>query len=180
VSGTIAGLPIELAHLSWLIGDWEGVGLGQYPTIDDFRYGQHVSITSDGRPFLYYESRSWLLDDAGNVVRKTASESGFFRPRPDNGVELLLSHPTGYSEVWHGEVTVTGMTHDRITGAQMELRTDLVARTESAKPYTAGHRLYGLVNGELLWTFDMAAMGEGLSNHLAARLLPVHGSAATG
>lgn len=174
----VAGLPIELAHLSWLVGEWEGVGLGQYPTIDDFRFGQRVSIHSDGRPFLHYRSRSWLLDDDGNMVRQTASESGYFRPRPDNGVELLLSHPTGYSEVWHGSVTVTGLQDARITGAQMELRTDLVARTESAKPYTSGHRLYGLVNGELLWTFDMAAMGEPLSNHLAARLTPVHDLAA--
>ncbi len=59
------------------------------------------------------------------------------------------------------------------TGAKLELRTDVVARTGAAKPYTAGHRLYGLVNDELLWTFDMAAMGHELQNHLAARLTPM-------
>lgn len=178
MSDSVVGLPIELAHLSWLVGDWEGVGLGQYPTIEDFRFGQRIAIHCDGRPFLHYRSRSWLLDDDGNPVRQTASEAGYFRPRSDNGVELLLSHPTGYSEVWHGAVNVTGLQDARITGAQMELRTDLVARTESAKPYTAGHRLYGIVNGELLWTFDMAAMSEPLSNHLAARLRPLHDPAA--
>ncbi len=180
MSGTIAGLPIELAHLSWLVGEWEGVGLGQYPTIDDFRFGQRIAVSGDGRPFLSYRSRSWLLDEHGQLVRPLAAESGYFRPRPDNGVELLLSHPTGYSEVWHGSVLVTGLETARITGAQMELRTDLVARTESAKEYTAGHRLYGLREGELLWTFDMAAVGHPLSNHLAARLRPVDEPRAAG
>jgi len=48
-----------------------------------------------------------------------------------------------------------------------------VMRTESAKEYSGGQRLYGLVEGDLLWTFDMAAVGEPLTNHLAARLQPV-------
>ena len=38
----------------------------------------------------------------------------------------------------------------------------MVARTASAKEYCAGHRLYGLVEGELLWAFDMAAVGQPL------------------
>ena len=45
-----------------------------------------------------------------------------------------------------------------------------VARTATAKEYTGGHRLYGLVQGDLYWTFDMAAMGQELQNHLAAQL----------
>ena len=57
-----------------------------------------------------------------------------------------------------------------ITGARAELRTDAVMRTASAKDYSQGHRLYGLVEGRLLWTFDMAAVGQPLGNHLAATL----------
>ena len=110
------------------------------------------------------------MDADGNRIRPTATESGFLRPYPDRTVELLLTHPTGYTEIWEGKVEVTGLLQDTITGAKMELRTDVVARAEAAKPYSAGHRLYGLVQGELLWTFDMAAMGLDLQNHLAARL----------
>ena len=51
------------------------------------------------------------------------------------------------------------------------MATDVVARTHSAKEYNAGHRLYGLVDGDLLWTFDMAAMGQELQPHLWARLV---------
>ena len=57
-----------------------------------------------------------------------------------------------------------------ITGARVELRTDVVTRTPSAKDYSQGHRLYGLVDTRLLWTFDMAAVGQPLVNHLAATL----------
>ena len=43
-------------------------------------------------------------------------------------------------------------------------------RTETAKEYNAGHRLYGLVDGDLMWAFDMAAMGQPLQPHLWGRL----------
>ena len=94
-STILPGVPNELAHLSWLIGRWVGVGTGQYPTIEDFRFGQEMSFSTDGRPFLTYWSRSWLLDDDGTKVRPLATESGFWRPRPDNGVEVTMGHPTG-------------------------------------------------------------------------------------
>jgi hypothetical protein len=165
--------------VSWLIGRWIGVGTGQYPTITDFRFGQEIVFAWDGRPFLSYSSRTWLLDDAGHRVWPTATECGYLRPHPDRTLELLLSHPTGYSEIWEGRIEVTELHQDAITGARIEMRTDVVARTPQAKPYTAGHRLYGLVNGELMWTFDMAAMGQPLQNHLAARLKPVEAFAET-
>lgn len=166
----------EVKPLSWLLGRWTGVGTGQYPTIEDFRFGQEVGFSTDGRPFLTYWSRSWLLDDEGNQVRPLATETGFWRPRPNNHIEMQLVHPTGYAEIWYGTLTVTGMENATITGARVELRTDMVARTESAKEYVDGHRLYGLVEGRLLWTFDMAAVGQSITNHLAATLNRVDGS----
>lgn len=167
-----SSLPEELLPLSWLIGRWAGVGLGQYPTIEDFRFGQEVVFSTDGRPFLHYASRSWLLDDDGNRIRPAGAETGFWRPRPDNEVEVTLAHPTGFAEIWVGSVEVLGLADAAITSARATLRTDVVTRTASAKPYESGERLYGLVNGELMWTFDMAAMGESMTNHLSARLKP--------
>jgi THAP4-like, heme-binding beta-barrel domain len=163
-------IPEALLPLSWLLGTWVGVGVGGYPTIEEFQFGQEVTFASDGRPFLSYWSRSWLLDAAGNRVRPLGTEAGFWRPRPDNRVELLLAQPTGYAEVYLGQVTVTGIVDAQITGARVELETDVVARTESAKDYTSATRLYGLVDGELLWRYDMAAVGQPLTAHLSARL----------
>ena len=170
--GSGVEVPEALRPWSWLIGRWIGVGTGQYPTIDDFRFGQEASFSTDGRPFLSYWSRSWLLDDDGNRIRPLATEAGFWRPQQDNGMELTLSHPTGYAEIWYGRLEVTGLENAMVTGARAELRTDVVARTEAAKDYTRGHRLYGLVEGRLLWTYDMEAVGQPLLNHLAATLVP--------
>jgi hypothetical protein len=157
-------LPIhpDLQPLSFLLGRWEGAGVGGYPTIDSFRFGQELSFTHNGKPFLIYNSRSWLLDDDGNPGRPLGMEAGFWRPRPDNELEVLLVHPTGITEIYLGE----------IDGTRIELSTDVVSRTATAKEVTAGHRLYGLVgeDQDLAYAYDMAAVGQPLQPHLSAQL----------
>lgn len=149
-----------LAPLLFLLGRWEGAGIGGYPTIDSFRFGQEISFTHNGKPYLIYVSRTWLLDEDGVPGRPLATESGYWRPQPGGEVEVLLAHPTGIAEVYVGE----------ITEARIELRTDIVARTATAKEVTAGHRLYGRVGDDLAWAFDMAAMGQPLQPHISAQL----------
>ena len=56
-----------------LLGTWKGRGRGQYPTLDaDFTYGQEVTFSHDGRPFLHYEARAWLLDAEDAPLRPNA------------------------------------------------------------------------------------------------------------
>ncbi len=155
-----ADLCPELVPLAWLLGRWQGAGVGGYPTIDEFRFGQEVVFAHEGKPYLVYESKTWLLDEDGQIGRQLAHETGFWRPQPDNRVEVLLTHPTGVVEIYVGAAE----------SAKVELQTDVVARTDSAKEYAAGHRLYGLVEGDLLWAYDMAAVGHRLQPHLSARL----------
>ncbi len=150
----------DLMPVAFLLGQWQGNGRGDYPTIDAFQFGQEVGFTHDGRPFLHYFSRTWLIDDSGGEVRPLALETGFLRPQEDGGVELMLAHQSGYVEIYYGKVD----------GAKIELGTDAVVRTRTAKEYVGGHRLYGLVDGDLLWTFDMAAVGERIQSHIWARL----------
>jgi hypothetical protein len=149
----------DVVPIAFLLGHWQGNGHGDYPTIEKFEFRQEAGFTHDGRPFLHYLSRTWLLDDEGNDVRPLALETGFFRPKPD-ALEVVFSHPTGYAEVYYGQVD----------GAKIEMATDAVVRTATAKEYSGGHRLYGLVEGDLLWTYDMAAMGQPLQPHIWARL----------
>lgn len=146
----------DLAPLAFLLGTWLGEGVGGYPTVENFRFGQELTFSHDGKPVLGYTSRSWSLEDG----RPMAPESGWWRPRPNSGVEVVLAHPMGVVEVWLGSVAAN----------KVELSTDVVARTPSAKEVTAGHRLYGLVGGELMWAYDMAAVGRPLQPHLSARL----------
>src|SRR6188768_3445152 len=66
------------------VGLWRGRGRGGYPTLEaDFDYGQEVKISHDGRPFLFYESRSWLLDEESKPIRPAMREVGFWRPVGD-------------------------------------------------------------------------------------------------
>lgn len=147
------------------IGVWRGRGKGGYPTIEDFDYGQEVRFSHDGRPFLHYESRAWILDADGKPVRPAGRETGWWRPQPDDSLEVLLTHPTGILELYVGTVD----------GTKIELVTDAVMRTSSAKEVTSGHRLYGIVEGALLYAYDMGAVGQPRQPHLSARLERVAG-----
>jgi len=155
-----ADLPTPLVPLAWLIGRWEGAGVVGYPTIESANFGQEVEFWHDGRPFLHYKSQAWLLDDAGQQVRPLASEVGFWRPGADGDLEVLLTHPTGIVEIYVGTVE----------GPRVTITTDVVARTASAKEYTAATRMYGLVEGDLMWVMDMAAVGQPLQSHVSAQL----------
>ena len=92
------------APLAWLIGTWAGNGHGEYPTIDDFQFGQELLFQQDGRPFIHFMSRSWIVDAEGNHVREAAQETGFIRPQEGGALEVVMTHNTGFVEIWHGEL----------------------------------------------------------------------------
>lgn len=199
------GLPAELVPLSWLLGVWEGTGLVEYEVGDQVRrhrFGQRVSFSHDGLPYLNYSSFTWLFDgpdedgdpDEQRATTPLVTETGYWRlsrpptagdpgpgmlpgegPRPfttatsvealrnaSDGFDLEVSvvHPTGVTELYLG----------RVKGPRVDLATDAVLRTESAKEYSAATRIYGLVEGDLLWAWDIAALGQELKTHASGRL----------
>ncbi len=153
------------------VGVWRGRGGGEYPTIEGFGFAQEVRFSHDGRPFLFYESRAWLLADDGTPIRPAFREVGWWRPVPradgkaSDELEVLLTNPTGVMELYVG----------RVTNLRVELVTDAVVRTVTAKEVSAGQRLYGIVDGALLYTHEMSAVGQQLSPHLSAKLNRVAG-----
>jgi hypothetical protein len=152
------------------IGLWRGRGRGGYPTIEDFDYAEEVRVSHDGRPFLHYESRTWLIEEDGTPIRPSHREIGWWRPvivdgQPNDELEVLLTHPTGIMDLYVG----------RVDGVKLELVTDAVVRTVTAKEVTAGQRLYGIVDGALLYAQEMSAVGQPMSPHLSARLIRVGG-----
>ena len=201
--GLGADLPAEIVPLSWLLGVWEGTGVVNYDVGDDTRtheFGQRVSFSHDGLPFLNYSSSTWLLDpdDEADTERGVfAAESGYWRlSRPktegDPGpgllpglgpapfgtaqavevlrnaaggfdIEVSIVHPIGVSELYLGQVK----------GPRIDLSTDAVVRTATAKEHAASTRMYGLVEGHLLWAWDIAALGQPLATHASARLARV-------
>jgi hypothetical protein len=73
---------------------------------------------------------------------------------------VVLVHSDGVSELYLGQ----------IRGPRIDIATDAVVRPAGAKTYSAATRMYGLVDGHLLWAWDMAALGEELGAHASARL----------
>jgi hypothetical protein len=155
-----ADLPKELVPLAWLIGHWEGAGVVGYPTIDSANFGQELHLEHDGRPFLGYRSQTWLLDEAGAKVRPLSAESGYWFPRGDGELEVVLTNTYGVAEIYVGTVD----------GPRVNLHTDLVARSPHSPEYTAAGRMYGLVDGDLMWVLDMAAVGQPMQSHASAQL----------
>ncbi len=156
----------DLLPLLPLVGVWRGTGKGGYPTIEDFDFAQEMRFSHDGRPFLAYESRSWLIDPDGVPVRPLAREVGWWRPRRDDGLEVLITQPTGLMELYAGRSVGT---------TRWDLISDAVVRSPSAKDVTGAELVYGIVDGDLLYAMDMQAVGEPLQPHLSARLVRVAG-----
>ncbi|GAA3657561.1 FABP family protein [Microbacterium marinilacus] len=193
-------LPADLVPLSWLIGVWEGTGVIDYRVGDvhyEGEFSHRVSFSHDGGPFLNYSASAQLAAADGETARPLNSETGFWRlarpatdaepgpgllpalgspaPRTADDVELLrnaddgfdlevsLVHSDGVSELYLGQVK----------GPRIDLATDAVVRTASARHYAAATRIYGLVDGHLLWAWDIAALGSELGSHASARLAKV-------
>lgn len=196
------GLPAELVPLSWLLGVWEGTGVLNYPVGDEVRnyeFGQRMSFSHDGLPHVNYSSYTWMLPAEGeeSFPSPLATETGYWRlarpatdsdPGPgllagigaaafdtaravetlrnaDGGFDLEVSlvHPGGVSELYLGQTK----------GARIDLATDAVMRSANAKEHTASTRMYGLVDGELLWAWDLAALGLTLTSHASGKLARV-------
>ena len=192
-------LPSELVPLSWLLGVWEGSGVVEYAIGEEVvsqPFRQRVSFSHDNQPYLNYSSQSWTEGDDDTTAPLTA-ETGYWRlarkflegdPGPAmlppttvrpfgtaESVEALrtsagafelqvnLVHPTGVNELYLGQVK----------SGRIDLATDAVVRSEGAKEYSAATRIYGLVEGDLLWAWDIAALGQSLRTHASGRLTRV-------
>jgi hypothetical protein len=92
------GLHEDLYPVAWMVGKWGGKGMGEWPGAEKFEFVQEVTFRHDGRPFLEYTSKSWIIDAEGNHIRPGASEMGYWRIKSNKVIELVLSHSTGISE----------------------------------------------------------------------------------
>lgn len=98
------------------------------------------------------------------------TETGYWRvppERPDDlpegsfPVEVMLADPAGWLTLYVG----------RVGNGRIDLVHDLVARTASSAEVTASQRLYGLVEGDLMWVWELAAFGQPLQSYASARLV---------
>jgi len=173
------GLAPEVYPLAWLLGTWRGEGVVDYPGIDEATFTQEIVIASDGGPYLSYTSTIRLVtapsdtraleDEPEPAVWQT--ESGYWRIPPErptdwgltadqHPVELLVADPSGHVAVYIGA----------IGKGRIDLVSDAIVRTATGADVSAGKRLYGLVNGELMWAHDIAAFGHPMQSYASGRL----------
>jgi hypothetical protein len=150
----------ELLALLPLLGEWHGEGQAAGPD-GDHRFGQWVRFAHDGRGFLAYESRTWRLTDDGEVAGPDARESGFWRPGAGDELDAVLVSPDGLVEVYVGTARTT---------TSWELSTDVLARTPDAPDVRSATRLYGIVEGDLLYAVDRAVGDQPPKPTMSARL----------
>ncbi len=157
MSGALpAALHPDAAAVEFLLGTWVGEGQGHYPTIEPFAYGEEISLSHVGKPFLAYRQRTWALDDG----RPLHGEAGYLRARAGGGVELVVAMPTGHVEIEKGTVT----------GTAVSLSCRLVGATASAKAVTEVARELAVDGDVLRYVVSMAAVGQALQEHLSAVL----------
>lgn len=158
------GAPLHdnLLALLPLVGVWRGAGSGVVASSGaQFAYGQQVSFVHDGRPFLAYESRTWLLDADGSVLRQAWRESGFWRPGAgSDDIEVVLAANTGQALLFTGQAA----------DLRWELATAAAVPAPTAKPVDGERRLYALLDGELVYATELAPAGQPYAAHLNARL----------
>lgn len=185
------GLAPEVNPLAWLVGSWRGYGVLAYPGIPEQPLVHEMTFDHDGGPYLRCTSTLWVVDPARSqsVPQETpgavgadllgkaevwATETAYWRATPqepgapDNGtpaarptdIEVLVAQPTGHVTVYVGNVR----------SARIDIVSDAVVRTASAPSVTASSRMYGLVQGELMWLEEMAAFGHDLQSYASGRL----------
>lgn len=193
-------LPADIVPLSWLLGVWEGTGVIDYSGGDRHFSGEfahRVSFSHDGGDFVSYAASAWLLG-ADESRTPLVSELGYWRlarratdldagpgllpapmprehPRTVDDVEALRGAEGGFDievSVIHSD-GVGELYLGQVKGPRIDIATDAVVRSASAKTYTAATRMYGLVDAHLLWAWDIAAVGGELAAHASARLARV-------
>ena len=158
------GAPLHDALLALLplVGAWSGTGAGIKPsTGEGFAFRQQARFGHDGRPFLAYESRAWLVDADGNDIRPAFRETGFWRPGagPDD-VEVVASSITGLTLLF------TGIAGDQ----RWELATSSVISAPTAKDVAGERRLYAISGDTLAYATELAITPENYAPHLNATL----------
>ena len=81
-------------------------------------------------------------------------------------MEATMINPDGVAEIYLGKT---------IGPTRLEMEADAIAYTPSGQHVTGGQRLFGIVDGALLYAYEMAVDDSGLLPHMSARLLRIGG-----
>lgn len=190
-------LPIEVTPFAFLFGKWQGSGKIVTRENDEAEavevgFKQQLEFTHDGQDTVTYVATATLED--GTVL---PGEVGYWRltraphdsdagpgllpgrgaraiqtredletlRNPEGGFDIQVSmlHPGGVAELYHG----------KIKGARIDLASYAGTAFDGAKTYRHSVRVYGLVNHNLMWAWDIATRSAQTESHASAELTHV-------
>lgn len=171
--------------LAWLIDVWQGGGVLEYENVPAAAYLHELRIdANDSGPYVRVTSNVWLAHEPASAVDKEqpgiatweqlhkrelwSAAVGYVRVNPtvsqrsdgSYAVEAMLASPTGTSQIWVGV----------IRGPQLQMVTDVVARSAAGAEFTGAKLLAGNVNSDLFYSYDMEAFGFPMRSYMAGRL----------
>lgn len=168
------GLAPEVYPLAWLVGTWSGSGVIDHPAVGKRPFTQELTFDHDGGPYLRFESTLRVATDEpadGDAVGEAvwSTETGYWRvstDRPDeldedrHPLEVVVADAAGRMTLYVGAAG----------NGRVDLASDAIARTSTSSDVRASKRLYGLVEGRLLWVEELAAFGEPLRSYASGEL----------
>ncbi|MBL0888113.1 FABP family protein [Myceligenerans indicum] len=176
------GLAPEVYPLAWLVGTWSGSGVIDHPAVGRRAFTQELTFDHDGGPYLRFESTLRVgsaepVTDpaadgeaaAGPAESVWSTETGYWRVSTDR--------PDGLGEDRHPLEVIVADAAGRMTlflgaagNGRIDLASDAIARTSTSSDVRASKRMYGLVDGRLLWVEELAAFGEPLRSYASGEL----------
>lgn len=154
---SISLLP-EVEPIGFLLGEWRGTGVGEYPTVDPFAYQEELEFGNVGKAYLTYRQRTWLV--RGDDRISSHMEFAFWRPRPSGAVEVVSAHPNGVAQIEVGSVE----------GSRVALRSLKLVTSPSAKDVVRLTRDFVVDGDALTYEVHMEAVGQPIGPHLRAVL----------
>lgn len=161
------GMDPALRGLAWMLGHWEGHGHTQWPGAGDRRVLLQVDFAHNGQSYLHYLLQVHL-DSDGRPGEPIGMESGFWIPGKQNSVMAVICNPEGVAATWHGSITGLQSPPGGPLATKIEMTTDAVL---SQGTHTAGSRLYGYVQGSMMFAVDRADTEVPLQPWLSGELV---------
>jgi hypothetical protein len=153
----LAGVHREIAHLSWMVGTWSGVGYHEPFGNEHRKFEEVIEFTTTGQtPEILFRAKSWWLAEDDSRAEVFREEAGIWQGKSGNSVRLELTSTEDHN-LWSGSAVVSGIQNATITGAHMILQ---AVDSNSAILPTAGTRTYGLVNEQLMSVFEFGIEGS--------------------
>ena len=166
IEQTVSIQPSDTKTMTWVMKTWVFDAPPRVPPTAAFENSKEADAAKKAAEEAAAEQAE------GEVVKRLLhEETGYWRVtgpvNPEQteagspfNIEVVMAHPEGYVEVYLGEVR----------GPRVSIGTDYVARTATGTGPGGSVRMFGLVNGNLMWVWDQANGENAVKTYLSIEL----------